>query len=352
MPEWILASSISQFRIAENNMTRLQELCDSVARFNAVHNEWASSPNDPNPTIKYWSAYDQMIATFDGGDIPSKARQLAESVYRLAQQYVKFVAMDVLHPPDDFFAARQDLENVLSNIGAAQERKRPESVIELNRQGVPHQQIAKIWGLVNPDGTGKSWLIQQELDKPGSIISPDYVHPDDKVLSDTAAAAKREYERLASAASVVTTAQKEAEDRPCPETPQELWAQNVSPAQAAKMLKMPEDDVRVLWAKWTAEKNPQTTSTEAPIVPFIAAVPVAAEAIVESESNPDDPYDAFADWTDEHVREHAKELGLETRGRFVRNSMLDKILAAEMNGAIIPNEGDPVENVEEEVDVT
>lgn len=52
------------------------------------------------------------------------------------------------------------------------------SVKMLDRQGVPHEQIARMYGLVEPiTGRGIIGQVEQELFAPGSVIDESWVHP-------------------------------------------------------------------------------------------------------------------------------------------------------------------------------
>ena len=52
------------------------------------------------------------------------------------------------------------------------------SIKMLDRQGVPHEQIARMYGLVEPiTGRGIIGKVEQELVEPGSVITSDWVHP-------------------------------------------------------------------------------------------------------------------------------------------------------------------------------
>lgn len=52
------------------------------------------------------------------------------------------------------------------------------SIKMMDRQGVPHEQIARTYGLVEPiTGRGIIGQVEQELAAPGSVIGDDWVHP-------------------------------------------------------------------------------------------------------------------------------------------------------------------------------
>lgn len=55
------------------------------------------------------------------------------------------------------------------------------SIKAMDRQGVPHEQIARIYGMVEPlTGRGIIGHVEQELIEPGSILGSDWIHPQEK----------------------------------------------------------------------------------------------------------------------------------------------------------------------------
>lgn len=77
------------------------------------------------------------------------------------------------------FQSRDVVRHAVAQLDvAARPRNKLESVHELAVvQKVPHEQVARMWGLVWASGEGKAHLIQQELDNPGSVIAADYIPP-------------------------------------------------------------------------------------------------------------------------------------------------------------------------------
>ncbi len=197
----------------------------------------------------------------------------------------------------------------------------------LDKQGVGHEQIARMWGLTHPDGSGNVFLVQKELEEPGSVINEQYVHPDDAADTRAADEARQRYRALAETAKQKKQADKEEDEAPCPESSRDLWTlkPRMSLQQASKMLKQPVNKIAAEWAKWDAEagivdKQPQgdtATTTKSYDDPLDA----------------NDIYEAYSQWTDEELKSHAKDLGVEIRGQLKRETLIDRIVAAEQQGA-------------------
>lgn len=290
-------------------MTRSEELFGLASQYCETHNDWADDDNSPHPTISYWRAFDSMVDAFSGGDIPANCRRLATAVFTLAQEYESHSMTGNAMPGERFWAARQHLEDTLISLGSPQQQVYRESVEELHSQKVPAEQIAKIWGLVNSDGTGQAWKIQQELKNPGSVIGEDYVHPDDAEDAKQCEEIREAYQAMASARS-----ERADDDEVCPESSYDLWIQDVTVRQAAQMLKRDEDDVSSEWEKFRQEEEKKK----------------AAEDSGDESSDAEEP---FADWDYLQLKMHAKDLGIAKAGNMRRDVLVEEIIAAEKKKA-------------------
>jgi len=300
-------------------MTRSEDLFAGVTQFNDYHNRWADpKANSPeNPTLEYWDRLATMVRMFESGDLTSDCRKLAMSVFELGTQYLAHDQTDNIDPPESFWSARQELEKALTEFGAPGMKPYRETVKQLKEQEVTLDQIGRMVGLRNPDGTGNQRLVQQELDSPGSVIGPDFVHPDD-VEEDAATELARQL--YVSRRSAFT---KEKENNPtespvCPETSLELWSLNgMTVKQAAKMLKRPESDVAAEWDQFEKDaadpggtSSPFTPLTAEPL-PETTELPVTAPLSSSGADGADDDGDEFSEWTYAQVKDHAKECGVE-----------------------------------------
>lgn len=322
-------------------MSRATDLFEAVDRFTDAHDTWADDQNSSHPTLSYWNALDAMLATFENGDLPAECRELASRVWALAQERVKFDASEAASPGHSFWLARERLADMAKRTRESPEKRHLEPIAELHRQNVPHEQIARIWGLVREDGSGKAYLVQQELNSPGSVITPDFVHPDDALRLREAQESRRRYLELSSQLGQQAIQTKIEEDPPCPETPLELWLQNVSVRQAAQMLKMSPEVVSKLFQGFEMDRRQRegkaspensaavaTTTVAPPVEPPVATDEVTPEEELEAELEGSDD-DEFAAWTDEDIRAEAKLLGISTRGRYNREMLIAKIREAE-----------------------
>lgn len=232
----------------ESNSTesrRRDQLYAVVDNLTAVHNEWADDANRPNPDEMYWDAVDAVINAFATGSIPAECRTLCECVSDLARELAIFderIDFEEGYPHNGFWESRQRLEDARKLI-VAPIIKPLESMQELHRQGVSNDQIARIYKLFDQHGEPQGWLVQKELDNPGSVLGKDWKDPR---LVEAERAERESIERAQSNLAAKSRA-AQANARPCPETPLELWEQSVSVEQAALMLRQPVGAVQEMF---------------------------------------------------------------------------------------------------------
>jgi len=231
-------------------VTRTDELRHAVDAFNEIHDAWASNGQDDDPGRSYWNALENLIATFRADAIPADCRDLDATVHKLATEHLEFMHGRDTYPHNEFWAAREAMADARQNMDLIWKPCR-ESIQMLASQGVSHAQIAQDWGLVDAHGHPRMDLVVRELQDPGSVITPDYVHPADQERLAKIAQARTEYN-----AQVEAKPKPEpegAEGKPCPETPWQLWAEAVPLPQAARMLRRPLAEVEALWLEFQAE---------------------------------------------------------------------------------------------------
>lgn len=238
---------------------RSEELRDVVESFLAYHDEWATDDNKPVPDGRYWDLADDVIAAFDDGSIPADCRELAEAVEAFTDEVSVFDNRDnpaEAYPHAAFWTAVGKVRKCIES--AKGPTLRPlESLQTLREQKVTDMQICTIYGFFDRKGNAMPWLVQQELDKPGSILqAPGAIDgrdwhdprvPPNQKATDDADESDRAVTRKTKAA--------EREAAPCPETPHELFQQGVSIAQAARMLRQEESVIAGMWADFEAEKK-------------------------------------------------------------------------------------------------
>src|SRR5690606_11751004 len=156
-----------------------------------------------------------------------------------------------------FFAAVERLQTMLDKWSAEPEPLKPlESVWELSQlPNMTHDQIAKIYGLVDRHGVAQGWKVTEALKAHGQDAGKDWQAPVGKKQEAAVVAAAADHKRkLAEKHRVSREAKSGATERkPCPETPRELWEQGVSVAQSAKMLCVSEAEVEAMWIEFAKD---------------------------------------------------------------------------------------------------
>lgn len=213
-------------------MSRAAELVAAVERFNRFHHQWSDNPAAPEyPPADYWDELELLLGAFDlPGGIPHDCLGLQTAVRRLSEQYTLFDQSDSALPGDNFWSAREGLESALKRKEVAKSLPPLESMQQLHEEKVPHEQIARMYGLVDDMGKGKAHLVAKELAKPGSVIDENWVDPRLKELGVQVG---------------VDAPAETASD--CPESSEDLWLQKVPVVQAAQMLGRSPHEVSAEW---------------------------------------------------------------------------------------------------------
>lgn len=239
---------------------RSEKLKAAAANFIEVHHRWVKDDNRPNPDETYWTAIDELRQTFDIGDIPDSCRDLAAAVDSFSDEVVNFDDRDDVdnpYPGDAFWAARDHLEKVARDKSEPAPLPPLETIADLAKlPNMQHIQIAKMYGFFDRQGRPLIHLVQRELDKPGSVLNtPGSV--DGRDWKDPRLADIETHEEEDDDTPEMNRKSRRAKDeeKPCPESPQDLWEQRVPVAQAAKMLKQTEKEVALLFAKFDATKK-------------------------------------------------------------------------------------------------
>lgn len=282
-------------------MSRSEQLHNSVAAFLQAHRDWVAVDTDitrPDiPPASWWEACEAMFDLWQVGEVPEDCRLLAEEVEKFE---VAVHEWDLLERPDlseDLKRARESLEAAFER-GNIPEDDRPvlEPMALLAKQDVSYEQIARMYGLVDSSGKGKAHLVAKELANPGSVIKADWVHPDELERRQALENATKRSRAVRESVGEESPRKQAEPDPPCPETVEDLYYQEVSVEQAARMLQRPVEDVA---ADYEAFKRRDR--------PGLAAV------------------NLFADWSDDEIREEAKRRGIQTRGRQSRETLIRKI---------------------------
>lgn len=260
-------------------MSRRSDQLRSVVRdFLHVHETWVNDDSRPHPDEAYWDAVDDLLSAFKRGDVPESCRQLFKAVEAFGEEVSIFDDREnerQLDPGESFWAARQAMADLLSQADRQTNPLMPlESMQSLRALNPPcsDAQIAKIYGLRDRHGNWLLHLVQQELDKPGSVLKtpgavdghdwrdprlpPEDEHDDDPIVDE-----KEKLGRKRKAADKAAA--------PCKETPRELWDLGNKPGgtaitikQAAKMLVKSEAEVAELFEQFETERREQLESGE------------------------------------------------------------------------------------------
>lgn len=242
---------------------RSEQLRTAAKEFLEAHHSWANDQRRPSPDEIYWDAVEDLIGVFGEGDISGDCRKLAAAVSKLADELEVFDDREDeanVYPHAEFWTAREAVEKALKGETPI-ELKPLESIPSLRAQGVSDRQIALMYGFKDGDGNLLIALVQKEIESPGSVLAAaDGVAGHkwiDPRLAERAAAAEAEESAAATSGESVkhreAFARADADAKPCKETPQELWEQNVSVKQSAKMLRKSEPEVAAMFAEFDRE---------------------------------------------------------------------------------------------------
>jgi hypothetical protein len=228
---------------------RTEELTASVTKFLEIHQRWQNDRTEPPITDAWLDGTEELFHTFSTGDIPAEARELEEAVARFSDLFEHDDNAGLLSHPDRMGGTWEGIKGIELRLkDLLPKEKRPiETMQTLHHQNVSHEQIARMHGLIDAHGHGKYWLVDEEIAKPGTIMGPDgFPKPEHlpKVAEHKQADPKRKR-------SLMRRPKAEA-DKPCPETPRELWQQRLGDSpeginQAAKMLGKPVEEVKALF---------------------------------------------------------------------------------------------------------
>jgi hypothetical protein len=219
------------------------ELQSALDNFERIHTEWVDNPNRVIPDATYWDGVIALLEVFDHGDMPELMKPFGEAIAKLDAALCEFDDRSDINnhmPKDGFWAAVEGIFNLRKQQKIAYRPKRLETIAELNQQDVPLWQIAKIYALVDECGKPDTEAVKAEIAKPGSVITPDWVHPDER---ERRRLVQQQDERRK---TITAATQKKVSDaKPvCSETCENLWKQKVGVEQAAKMLRRSEDEIQ------------------------------------------------------------------------------------------------------------
>ncbi len=229
--------------------SRSEQLRHTIAAFLDEHKRWQGDPNRKTPDGPYASAVDDLRAVYESGSIPVECNPLCKPIENLLAEWDAFQDAEQSEPHHTLWLAVKQLGQALAPIANPPMRHR-ESIETLHGQDVPHWQIAKIWGIVDERGQPLQGLIAQLLKDPDALHRPGFLLGRDWVDPDAARRLKEEAAANEAYANVEAKSAKQKKNRkPCPESPEQLYLQEVPKPQAAAMLCVDEAEVDRLWAE-------------------------------------------------------------------------------------------------------
>lgn len=259
---------------------------ECVDDFLKIHHDWQASEERDDPDDTYWGGVDSLLAAFDEITIPGEMRHLATAVREFSQEVDVFVNredQETHYPHLAFWAAIERIEQVRNAPDMIDHyRANPlDSVLALDKQGVPHDQIARIWGLFHANGEPNRAAVRQELDIPGSVIKPGH---DPRIKEEIEK--RRRFEERQSQHADDYPATENSPAKPCHETPEELFAQGVEAPQASLMLKRPREEVQEMWNQFTDAARKKSQARDARILAesHRSTVPAAPAGDISDES--------------------------------------------------------------------
>lgn len=284
-------------------MAKKEQILRTVDALLKVHDEWERDPQSPAvPSERFERAMDLSIQVCGDGDVPADCRNLVAAMAKLGGQWVKYkngLQTDDFRPLPDFWEAFRGVQSARQG-SAARVKQTRESVALLRRDKLPDMQIAKMYGKYNFDlkkwegvfftdrGVPNSALIDKEEAEPGSVLTADYVHPDD---AEAMARSESDLERELQA---LETATKGPDTDPA--TIEEMLREGAFPAQVARAKGVTVSDVLKVANELgiTPNEKPNLSNLRAPQEPAITAEqdaalqphePVEAPAVAESEDD-------------------------------------------------------------------
>lgn len=259
---------LEEARVAASSGDRRQDILNAVDHLLRVHDDWENDPKAPDTVSEAMEK--ALLVAFEvceHGDIPSSCRQLCTvAIPRLRFEWEEFASGDKRRhngtPMASFWASFKGVVSARKEAVPFIPRK-PEPAKYLHENGVPFTQIARqILGYVRPDGTFRKEdcpflredgsvdmnLLQQEIDKPNSVLPKDWIHPLERER-------QRQWEREVDGRLVALTAREENEpNRPVEKMSVEDYLMQGALADVVARVKMiPISEVMATEARLKAE---------------------------------------------------------------------------------------------------
>jgi hypothetical protein len=292
---------------------REHEIYQAIDTYLRVHQRWVGlGESAVHITGEYADAVELLFDIWSQGGVPELFRGETElAVAKLRTAWHEFDTSGEPLPGHEFWSARELLEKSIAPE-VPEVDFYLETIEDLDKQKVSHEQIARMYGLVDSQGRGLAHLIDKELKEPGSVIGSDWEHPELKRRREEAERVANRIEELRKGleeSEMVEPAKLAYGDRNCPETVEELCITAVPVPQAAKMLGWQEDVVQESYDMIGDRQN--------------AASPMSEGA------------GPLEDMTYHDLKRMAKECGIATTKRTKKAELIEMLTpGAQVNGAM------------------
>lgn len=152
------------------HVTSIESIRDAARLEATAWSQWADDPETPHaPPKEYYDALEAWLREYDPIVLPIAS----QAMQRLLQAYQEYLGDPrTTTPHNEFKAARMQAQQ--DTYLEPPEPQLPPSPVELQASGVKPRQIGYMWCILTPDGQPDLERVQQELDKPGSVITQEH----------------------------------------------------------------------------------------------------------------------------------------------------------------------------------
>lgn len=281
---------------------------DAVKKLQSEHTKWISASGSQElPPLTFWDALDDVVEAAEQGNAVFFGPHFVQSITKLIEAKQRFDDEDIVDPPQWFWSA---VQGVFMETEKAERLLHTTIVVEsiqsLEREGVPRDQIAEIYGFMSPTGVPLRHKIDEEIRTPGSVVGDQWVHPREKYRLE-----RLKNFKAAMDAYYNGELDEEAEEfKPCAESWLELYQLEVDVRQAATMKGVTiadaqkEYDSLAKLAQNANKPNPEQFK-------FPKDDPEPQPVETDSEPDVDDQLtERLNQMTSKELREYATQLGI------------------------------------------
>lgn len=147
----------------------LMRLLDAEAHQYAIWND----SEEAEPSGEYWAAVDDLLDGFAADPGDGVLAWSASTVDKLRAAYAEFNESGMALPAAKYWRLRGEVQDACRRTPPVLDPL--PTISTLVSQKVPGYQICRIWRLFGPGGHEDVQLVQDELDRPGSVITPAHI---------------------------------------------------------------------------------------------------------------------------------------------------------------------------------